>query len=215
MGLISSTSEMTMQAKQAAMLALIMEQTADSQGQAGREADGASGSIKEFTTEVKNLTAAMGEELLPMITPILKKLTEFMEWFGNLDKGTKKTIVNIALLVAAIAPVAKVVSVVSGGISTLTGTILPGLDKMLDKLAGVGMPKASNAAGKLSNTTSTLGKSAGQASTNTKSLGKNVDEAGTSAQKANMKFLSVAAGIAVIAVGVAVLMLSISQLHGG
>ena len=48
LGLIKGTGEMTLQAKQAATLALIWQQTGAAQGQAAREADGASGSMRIF-----------------------------------------------------------------------------------------------------------------------------------------------------------------------
>ena len=53
MGLVKEGEQLDLAGKQAATLALIMEQTADAQGQAAREADGASGSMKALGTEVK------------------------------------------------------------------------------------------------------------------------------------------------------------------
>jgi len=78
LGLISGTSEMGLQAKQAATLALIWEQTGAAQGQAAREADGASGAMRKFRTEVANLSTELGEVLLPIITPIISKLTDIV-----------------------------------------------------------------------------------------------------------------------------------------
>ena len=46
MGLSDGTGELSLQAKQAATLALIYEQTTAAQGQAAREADGASGAMR-------------------------------------------------------------------------------------------------------------------------------------------------------------------------
>ena len=54
MGLVSQGSEMSLAAKQAATLSLIMEQSGAAQGQASREADGASGSMRQLQTEIKN-----------------------------------------------------------------------------------------------------------------------------------------------------------------
>ena len=53
MGLIAEGEQLDLAGKQAATLALIMEQTGAAQGQAAREAEGASGSMRAFGTEIK------------------------------------------------------------------------------------------------------------------------------------------------------------------
>ena len=50
-----------------------MEQTADAQGQAAREADGASGSRECLQLNLKNIAGEIGEVLLPIITPMIQK----------------------------------------------------------------------------------------------------------------------------------------------
>ena len=74
LGLMKEGDEMSLATKQAATLALITEQTADVTGQANREAGGASGSMRAFRTEVKNLSTQIGQVLLPVITPLIKNL---------------------------------------------------------------------------------------------------------------------------------------------
>ena len=68
-----------------------MEQTADAQGQAGREAwNGASGSMRALTTELKNVATEIGEVLLPIITPLIVKIKEMVpEVWGNVSGGSK------------------------------------------------------------------------------------------------------------------------------
>lgn len=66
---------------QQARLALLFEQTADSQGQFGREADTAAGKAERLKAQQENLAAAMGEHLLPVsmkITEIKAKLAEIL-----------------------------------------------------------------------------------------------------------------------------------------
>ena len=74
MGLYDGTGQMDLATKQAATLALIMEQTGAAQGQAAREAEGASGSVRAFTTEIKNIATDIGKVLVPVITPLLNSL---------------------------------------------------------------------------------------------------------------------------------------------
>jgi hypothetical protein len=109
MGLISGTSEMSLQAKQAATLALIWEQTGAAQGQAAREADGASGAMRAFRTEVANLSTELGEVLLPIITPIISKLTDIVGSLRALSPEMQSMIVGIAGVTAVAGPLLVVI----------------------------------------------------------------------------------------------------------
>lgn len=142
MGLYSGKGEMSLAAKQAATLALIMEQTAAAQGQAAREAEGASGSIRTLTTEIKNLATDIGEILLPIIVPLLASLAEIVRGFSQLSPETQKAIVIIAMLAAAIGPLLIMLGAVTSAIgsiitfaSTLSG-ILPALGTAFAALTG-------------------------------------------------------------------------------
>ena len=115
----NATGELTLEQKQAATLALIMEQTADAQGQAAREADGASGSMRALMTELKNLSTELGQVLLPIITPFIAKLRDMVAEFGNLSDEQKKNIVKWAGIAAALGPVLLVVGKVIAFIPSL------------------------------------------------------------------------------------------------
>ncbi|MDH5825773.1 phage tail tape measure protein [Sphingobacterium faecium] len=104
LGLVEQGKEMTLAAKQTATLALIYEQSGAAQGQAAREAEGASGSMRAFKTEISNLTTEFGEHLLPIITPFINKLREAAVAFRSLSPEVKKSIVIIAGVTAAIGP---------------------------------------------------------------------------------------------------------------
>ena len=121
MGLYDGTGQMSLAAKQAATLALIMEQTGAAQGQAAREADGASGSLRTMVTELKNLATSFGEILLPTITPFISKINELIKRFGALDEGTKSNIVTFALYLAALGPVISIVGNLTTKVSGLIG----------------------------------------------------------------------------------------------
>lgn len=121
MGLIGEKEELSLAAKQAATLALIMEQSGAAQGQAAREADGASGSMRALMTEVKNLASSIGDILLPIFTPLLGKLNEWAQKFKELSPETQKTIVMIAGIAAAIGPVVLVVGTFVSAIGSIAG----------------------------------------------------------------------------------------------
>ncbi|WKW47258.1 phage tail tape measure protein [Myroides sp. JBRI-B21084] len=103
-GLITQGQEMSLAAKQAATLALVYEQSAAAQGQAAREANGASGSMRSLKTELSNLATELGQQLLPIITPIINGLRGMMERFRDLSPETKKIIVIVGGIAAALGP---------------------------------------------------------------------------------------------------------------
>jgi hypothetical protein len=121
MGLIGEKEELSLAAKQAATLALIMEQSGAAQGQAAREADGASGSMRALMTEIKNLASSIGNILLPIITPLLGKVNEWAQKFKELSPEMQKTIVMIAGIAAAIGPVVLVVGTFVSVIGSIAG----------------------------------------------------------------------------------------------
>lgn len=119
MGIYNGAGAMDLEAKQAATLALIMEQSSAAQGQAGREAEGSSGQMKAFATATKDLSSTFGEVLLPIITPLLEKLNELMKKFSDLSPETKKIIVVVLGIAAAIGPLLVALGMMATGLSSV------------------------------------------------------------------------------------------------
>lgn len=130
LGLIKQGEEMSLSAKQAATLSLIYEQTSAAQGQAAREADGASGSMRAFRTEITNLTTELGAVLIPIITPMIAKLRDIAAGFREMPPEMQKAVVVIAGIAAALGPlllalgsVMKLAPLVGTAFSVMTGPI--------------------------------------------------------------------------------------------
>ena len=70
-----------------------------------------------------DLGEAIGNTLAPVMDKITSAIQSVVEWFGNLDDGTKETIVTIGLIVAAIGPLLVVGGKVMKGISSITGAL--------------------------------------------------------------------------------------------
>lgn len=136
MGLITEGEEMSLAAKQAATLAIITEQTAAAQGQAAREADGASGSWRTFTTELKKTGEEIGMVLLPILTPMIQKLRDMVAAFRELDPGIQTAIIAIAAVAAAIGPVLIVV----GMLVSAVGTIITGFGAAAAAIGAISAP---------------------------------------------------------------------------
>lgn len=82
----------------------VLDMTKNAQGDFIRTGGGTANQMRIFSESLKELGATIGEKILPVITPIIKKTNEWVQAFGKLDDGTKKTIIVIAGIVAAIGP---------------------------------------------------------------------------------------------------------------
>ncbi len=99
--------------------AYVMNATKDAQGDFARTSDGAANSFRVLQESLKELAAAFGEELLPIITPIVQGLTKLIQAFSELPGPVKKIIVVIGLLVAAIGPVILVIGAFMSSIGAI------------------------------------------------------------------------------------------------
>ena len=79
MGIEGGVQAATEQEKVQARLNLIMQQTADYQGQAARESEGFNGSMKALEASVKDLNVAIGDELLPTMTEAVSTINELVQ----------------------------------------------------------------------------------------------------------------------------------------
>ena len=67
--------------------------------------------------------AALAESLVPALEELVNKVVEVLSWFGSLDGDTQKLILTILAMVAAISPVAKLLSGINTIATVLTATI--------------------------------------------------------------------------------------------
>lgn len=112
--------ELTQQEKVMLRYQYVMEKTADAQGDFSRTSDGTANSIKTFQAAVKDLATVIGSKLLPIITPIIKKVSDWVQRLSELNPKTVDLAVKVALVVAAIGPLLVIV----GKIITTFGTLI-------------------------------------------------------------------------------------------
>lgn len=113
----------------------VMDKTANAQGDYSRTADGTANSMRTFEASAENLSSTLGQNLLPLITPIVQKLTELVNKFGELDPGMQKAIVSFGLIAAAIGPVLTVV----GGITSAFGALSNIFSALNTTMGGIGL----------------------------------------------------------------------------
>lgn len=101
----------------------VMDKTQNAHGDFARTSDGSANSLRIMQESTKELSDAFGELLLPIITPIIQKITEVIKYLTGLDEYQKKTILTIAGIVAAVAPVLIVIGQVLSGIGSICHAI--------------------------------------------------------------------------------------------
>lgn len=109
-GLVSTKDEITDQIKVQARYNLILKQSADVAGDFANTSDGLANRTRILKADLTNLAAEFGEILIPVVTDVVGKIGEIVENFSNLDDSTKRTIVEIAGLAAAIGPLLLIAS---------------------------------------------------------------------------------------------------------
>lgn len=101
----------------------VLAQTKDAQGDFSRTSDGTANSTKIFQASFQDLGTAIGTNLLPIITPVIQKITELINKFQTLSPEAQKIITIIGLVVAAIGPVLMIVGTLISSIGAIAGAI--------------------------------------------------------------------------------------------
>lgn len=125
-GIGKNYKEMSQAEKVTLRYEYVLSKTKNAQGDYARTSDGAANSIRTLQASVSNLGVAFGQEILPVVTPLIGKLTDMVTSFGQLDEKTKQTIITIAGIAAVAGPVLVVIGSIASGIGTLisvAGTI--------------------------------------------------------------------------------------------
>ncbi|HEU5085673.1 MAG TPA: hypothetical protein VFU14_20195 [Acidimicrobiales bacterium] len=145
MGLAESTASVDEHARAQALLALIMEQSADAQGQFARESDTAAGSMQIAAAEGENMRASLGEAVAPVIADVSGKLAEFAGWVQGANEATDGGVGKFLAYGTAAVGVAGALSFVGGAAMRLIDNLAPigpAGDRSLTRLG-----KAATAAG--------------------------------------------------------------------
>lgn len=118
----------------------VLEKTKDAQGDFFRTSDGTANSLKVLRASVQDLATSVGTALLPIITPIVQKITEWVNKFNKLSPQTKNLITKLGLLAAAAGPVLSI----AGRITTKVGTLIKQAPKMVSGIKTLVAALASN-----------------------------------------------------------------------
>ena len=101
----------------------VMDMTKNAHGDFARTSGGTANQMRIFKESLKEVGATMGEQILPIITPVIQKINEWVQAFGKLDDKTKKIILVVAGIVAIIPPIIMGLGALALAIGAITAPI--------------------------------------------------------------------------------------------
>lgn len=128
-GITKSIKKFTQAEKVQLRYNYVMAKTTNAQGDFANTSEGAANQMRIFQETLKELGVEFGQILLPLFTKIITKVNELLTEFKSLDEQTKKIILVIGGVAAAIGPLLIV-------IGTLTSTVIPALIKGFEVASG-------------------------------------------------------------------------------
>lgn len=103
-GLGKTTSEMSQAELVNLRYAFVMDKTKNAQGDFARTSDGTANQLRIMQETFKETSATIGQNLLPIVTKIATKVSEWTKKFAELSPQTQKVILIIAAVVAVMGP---------------------------------------------------------------------------------------------------------------
>lgn len=130
-GITKNIKAMTQAEKTTLRYKFLIESTGNAQGDFARTQGGAANQMRIFTESLKEIGANLGQILLPAFTKMVTKVNGLLKAFMGLDEGTKKTILIITGIVAAVGPflmmlgkLPGLLSLAAGGFRVLTAAMI-------------------------------------------------------------------------------------------
>ena len=113
----------------------ITESGGAAQQMADTQLDNLQGQITILKSALEGLAISFGELMMPAIKQIVGWVQKFVDWLNGLSEGTKKTVVTIALLAAALGPVLIVIGKVISAVGTIM-TVVPKIAGVINTVKG-------------------------------------------------------------------------------
>ncbi len=113
------------QAKAYATLQIAQEQSKNAIGDFARTQDSFANQTRILASNVDDLRVALGEGILPVVTPIIGRLADTVEVLADMDTRMRNVTVAVAGLAAAAGPLAIALGSVARGLAAIRVAILP------------------------------------------------------------------------------------------
>lgn len=105
------------------------------QQMADTQLDNLQGQITILKSALEGLAISFGELLMPTIKQIVGWVQKFVDWLNGMNDGTKKVIMTVALLAAALGPVLIVIGKVIAAVGTIM-TVVPKIAGVINTVKG-------------------------------------------------------------------------------
>lgn len=105
------------------------------QQMADTQLDNLQGQITILKSALEGLAISFGELLMPAIKQIVGWVQKFVDWLNGMNDGTKKVIMTVALLAAALSPVLIVIGKVISAVGTIM-TVVPKIAGVINTVKG-------------------------------------------------------------------------------
>ncbi|MBF7097575.1 phage tail tape measure protein [Alkalibacter mobilis] len=103
-GMGKTYKEMTEAERVQLRYAYVMDKTNNAAGDFARTSDGYANSQRILQESLKQVGTELGQVLLPIMTTLVQRVTELVQWFSGLNEGTKAIVIAVIGVVAAIGP---------------------------------------------------------------------------------------------------------------
>lgn len=127
LGLADANGELSEGAKVQARYALIMEQVGAAQGDFARTSDGLANSQRILAARMQDVTAEIGQKLLPYALKAATAFSGLLDWFSGLSDNAK----GLAVAIGAVAAAAGPVLIIAGQLASSIGALQPVLAALL------------------------------------------------------------------------------------
>lgn len=114
-------SEMSQAEKVQLRYNYVMAMSANAQGDYARTSDGTANSMRTFQGAVDNLNIALGQHLLPLLTPLVQKATDLITKFSEADPKIQKLVLTIGGIAAVVGPVLVILGTLISSVGTIIG----------------------------------------------------------------------------------------------
>lgn len=105
------------------------------QQMADTQLDNLQGQITILKSALEGLAISFGELLMPTIKQIVGWVQKFVDWLNGMNDGTKKVIMTVALLAAALGPVLIVIGKVISAVGAIM-TVVPKIAGVINTVKG-------------------------------------------------------------------------------
>lgn len=122
-GIKKKVQDMTEDEKVMLRYKYVLNATKNSQGDFVRTGGGAANQMRILGQSLKELGETMGQNLIPLVTPLIKDLNKWIQSFGKIDKGSQMMIIKVAAILALIGPLLIGISKIDKAVGNLSESI--------------------------------------------------------------------------------------------